>query len=169
MRLMNCDNATTHLLSTINTLLDIVAPIETKTLRVDQSNDWITPGISNSLATQAKLFRQFRAANNPDSCNRYKQYKKILGCVIRQAKALSIEENILESGNDTRKIWAILNEVVDRKQIKLRIPEKFNINGRCITDQKQIADAFNHYFATIGSNMANQLPCLLYTSPSPRD
>ena len=55
-------------------------------------------------------------------------------------------------------MWAILNEVVDRKQIKFRIPEKFNINGRCITDQKQIADAFNHYFATIGSNMANQLP-----------
>ena len=84
MRLMNCDNATNHLLSTINILLDIVAPIETKTLRVDQSNDWITPGISNSLATQAKLFRQLRAANNPASCNRYKQYKKILGCVIRQ-------------------------------------------------------------------------------------
>ena len=78
--------------------------------------------------------------------------------MIRQAKALSIEENIIESGNDTRKIWAILNEVVDRKQIKFRIPEKFNINGRCITDQKQIADTFNHYFATIGSNMANQLP-----------
>ena len=158
MRLMNCDNATNDLLSTINTLLDIVAPIETKTLKVDQSNDWITPGISNSLATQAKLFRQFKTANTPESCTRYKKYKKLLGCVIRQAKALSIEENIIESGNDTRKIWAILNEVVDRKQIKFRIPEKFNINGRCITDQKQIADTFNYYFATIGSNMADQLP-----------
>ena len=71
---------------------------------------------------------------------------------------MSTEQYLLEAENDTRKLWSILNEVVDRKQLKLRIPEKFNINGRCVTQPTQIANAFNSYFASISSQMANSIP-----------
>ena len=71
---------------------------------------------------------------------------------------MSTEQYLLEAENDTRKLWSILNEVVDRKQLKHRIPEKFNINGRCVTQPAQIANAFNNYFASIGSQMANSIP-----------
>ena len=133
MRAMNCEGATNYLIEKITESLDIVAPIETKTMNVRHDNHWVTPGIAISLSKQAKLYKKHKLANNPTSTIRYTNYKSILNKVIRRAKEMSTEQYLLEAEDDTRKLWSILNEVVDRKQLKHRIPEKFNINGRCVT------------------------------------
>ena len=159
MRVMNCEKATNYLIDKITESLDIVAPIETKTFNEKHDNDWITPGISTSLAQKARLYKKHKAsATNPTLKNKYRTYKNLLDKVIREAKAMSTEQELVDSENDTRKIWGILNKVVDRKQLKHRIPERFNINGRCVTDAQEIANAFNSYFASIGSQMADTIP-----------
>ena len=58
--------------------------------------------------------------------------------MIRWAKSLSIGKSKVDSGNDTCKIWVILNEVVDRKQNKFSIPKRFTINGRCINEPDEM-------------------------------
>ena len=62
MRVMNCDKATHYLIEKITESLDIVAPIETKTFNEKHDNDWMTPGISISLAHKAKLYKKHKAA-----------------------------------------------------------------------------------------------------------
>ena len=78
--------------------------------------------------------------------------------ILNRAKEMSTEQYLLEAENDTRKLWSILNKAVDRKQLKHRNPEKFNINGRCVTQLTPIANVSNSYFASIGSQMADSIP-----------
>ena len=89
---------------------------------------------------------------------RYQNYKAILSRVIRLAKAMETENKLTDADNDCRKLWGILNEVVDRKQLKHKIPSRFTINGVSISQISTIANGFNHYFATIGQDMANSTP-----------
>ena len=65
---------------------------------------------------------------------------------------------ILNAGTSSRQLWHIVNEVVDRKQIRHKMPDTFIINDRPVTKKKDIANAFNDYFASIGTDMANDLP-----------
>ena len=52
------------------------------------------------------------------------------------------ENEINKAGTDSHKLWLILNEVVDRKQLKHKIPANFHVNGATLTVQKEIADVF---------------------------
>ena len=71
------------------------------------------------------------------------------------------------------------------------LTDSFIINNLDITDKLEIAKKFNEYFVNVGPSLANRIsdspvkyntylrgdykdsfslyPCLLYTSPSPRD
>ena len=128
--------------------MDIVAPIETKEIKGNTINTWKTRAINISLNGQRSLYCTFKNSNSISAKARYKKYKGILDKVIRQAKAMETEAVMLEADNDSRKLWGILNEVIDRKQLKHRIPQRFSNAGKIITQPKA---------------------CLLYTSPSPRD
>ena len=68
---------------------------------------------------------------------------------------METEQDILDAGKDSRNLWGILNEVVDRNQLKHRILELFTNAGKSITQPMAIADGFNKYFATIGQKMAD--------------
>ena len=50
---------------------------------------------------------------------------------------METEELTLEADNDSRKLWGILNEVIDRKQLKHRIPERFSNAGKQSPNLKQ--------------------------------
>ena len=63
-----------------------------------------------------------------------------------------------EAGKDSRKLWGTINEIVDRKQCRHKMPDKFVKNENTISGNKNIANAFNKYFASIGKQMADSLP-----------
>ena len=89
----------------------------------------------------------------------YKTYNTVLKKVNRGAKDKYYGYRLKGADNDTRKVWSILNEVVDRKQCKHRIPNRFIINGCSIRNRKNITNAFNNYFASIGQDiMKRQQP-----------
>ena len=52
----------------------------------------------------------------------------------------------------------IINEIIDRKQCKHKLPNRFAINGQTVRNKTNIAKAFNEYFASIGTEMADFLP-----------
>ena len=156
------DEATKLLHKTIQDILDTVAPVETKTLSNKPINRWLTTGIKISLSNAEKQYKKVKQGKLQKS--EYKKYKKIL---------------IGVAGADSRKLWSIMNEVIDRKQTKHMFPSDFTDKGKTISGDKNIANSFNNYFTSIGEDMANSIPttegyekhltCLLYTSPSPRD
>ena len=78
--------------------------------------------------------------------------------LIRLVKSDYYDVIIEEAGNDTRKLWGILNELIDRKQCRHKMPNRFVIDGQSVRNKKNIANAFNVDFSSIGTEMAEQLP-----------
>ena len=50
--------------------------------------------------------------------------------------------------------WFTINKMLHKQTKKTKFPHHFVIDGKQITDQKAISNAFNNYFVNIGSNLA---------------
>ena len=86
------------------------------------------------------------------------KFKKLLEKLTCICKNDYYKEQISNAGPDTRRLWSIINELIDRKQSKHKMPNKFVIDGTTVRNRTNIASAFNRYFASIGTEMADTIP-----------
>ena len=86
MATLKCEESTEFLQNKIIETLDIFAPVEMKTIKLKVENQWLTTGIIISLATSNKLYRRASKRKNPNWKAAHKNYKKVLGKVIRKSK-----------------------------------------------------------------------------------
>ena len=61
----------------------------------------------------------------------------LLESVIRQAKNMYYNDTITAAGSDSRKLWGVINEVIDRKQWGAAAYQLGNTSSRTITEVKQ--------------------------------
>ena len=155
---MTSEEAANHLELKIKDYSDIVAPVETKTVRTKRINQWLTQGLAISLKTSSKLYRDSKKAKTEQSKGKYKRYKKLLDKLIKKAKDSYYGKLIKDAGNDSRRLWMLINEVIDRKQLRQKIPSSFTNGENKVTDKKEISNLFNKYFASIGKKMAESQP-----------
>ena len=114
----------------------------------------------------------------------YRRFCNYVTSSIRKAKRDYFSEKFSNYKSDMRQTWKSINHVLGKNEKAKITVSKLNINNSLVSDELLIADSFNEYFSTIGSNISNSVhhsvgsvsdylvgnyPCLLYTSPSPRD
>ena len=63
----------------------------------------------------------------------------------------------INNGN-MKNIWKGIKELVPLKQSSITSPSTIEVDNTKITNSKQIANAFNEYFSTVGSDIANTIP-----------
>ena len=155
---MDINSAASYLIDKINEIMDIFSPVETKEMSIRPINQWKTQGIAISLKSANKQYRQYsKDKSNITLRESYKQCQNILDRVIRKSKDSYYSTKITSAGTDGRQLWSIINEVIDRKQSKHKMPDSFKVKNEIISGGKNIANAFNEYFASIGTDMANSL------------
>jgi len=67
-------------------------------------------------------------------------------------------ENLLYTHqNDMKKTWKTLNNLLCHKKKYCELFCEFTIDGIKVSNKKVIADKFNDYFVSIGSNLANSI------------
>ena len=71
--------------------------------------------------------------------------------VIKEAKRMVFSKRVFKSNNKTRTTWNIINELLGKQNFKQDI-QKLTIEGNHLTNQQNIADAFNKYFSSIKDN-----------------
>ena len=104
------------------------------------------------------MYRRIKKGSGVVPDDEYKKYKKILDNVCRESIRRFYNNRLQQAGTNGREIWSIINEVSDRKCCKHKMPGTFKDCGKVITGEKDIANGFNKYFASIGTDMANSLP-----------
>ena len=91
----------------------------------------------------------------------WSQYKKVrneTNNLIKQSKRSYFISNIDTVGNDPKKTWKLINELTSRKHKRLGNISKINLdNKKVVTEATEISDTFNHHFANIGENLANNI------------
>ena len=82
----------------------------------------------------------------------FKAYRKIIRKSIRFAKRDYYHSVIWKYSANLKMTWQTINETLNRRKKKSDYPQEFKLsNGDTISDPKQIAEAFNNYFISIGS------------------
>ena len=59
--------------------------------------------------------------------------------------------------DDSRKTWQIINELTSRTSGKSSVRE-LRVDGQSVTNPTELAEKFNHHFATIGTKLAGEIP-----------
>ena len=93
---------------------------------------------------------------SPERWNTYKHLRNKVTQKIRDAIQLHYHGLIEENKGDPKRMWKVINEVLDKATPSTEV-STLDVEGRTITKEKDIAEALNHHFTTIGPKLASKL------------
>ena len=87
----------------------------------------------------------------------YKKLKNKLNYLLKTSKR-SYDMKLENAKGNLRATWKLLNQVINRKTKKPKLPTTFIDNGNEISDPLTIANKFCEFFTNIGPSYAKKLP-----------
>ena len=100
---------------------------------------------------------------NPSNRNRQKyiKYKNKLNHIIKIAKKLYYEEQLIKHKQNSKLMWKTLNKLLNKPTNNTKTTKKFVESNlkTIIEDPEEIANKFNDYFINIGPNLAKKIKC----------
>ena len=122
---------------------------------------WITFGLLKSIEFRDNLYRELKKTpiDRDDYRNKkinLRTYNRIINRSKTYLKKRYYAEKFHQIINNIKLTWRLINEVLGNNPNK-SISTKFNINDKCITDQQEIANHFNSFFASIGTKISQQI------------
>ena len=123
---------------------------------------WITYGIIRSIRSRDKLYKKFKTSKPGSRAFEVneinlKTFNHILQKTIRAAKRNYYHNAFVNSKNDARKTWKIINSLRDHKKNEEKLPEFMTFNGKKIYNDQLIANYLNSYFAEIGNKLSETI------------
>ena len=119
-------------------------------------NPWLTAGILKSINSKDKLYKTLvqtpkDSINYPALLSNFRVYKNIIRRSIMHAKRNYYRNAFNRYSTNMKKTWQTINETLNRRKRKRDFPKEFKLaNGNSISEPKQIANAFNDFFISIG-------------------
>ena len=77
---------------------------------------------------------------------------------LRVAKRLCYNKKLDEYKSNAKSTWKLLNDLINKKKIKCKLPSIFKSNEEEICNPTHIASRFCEYFTNIGPNLAKSIP-----------
>ena len=134
---------------------------------------WLTKGLLISIKHKNRLFRRCLAKpNNTLKQFEYKQHTNKLTNILKVAEKNYYTDLILNEKKSTQALWKIYNNLMGRNKVNTNnAVNKIKLNGKVVSGAHNIANAFNEYFSTVGSKLADSYPhndnyCKYLTSSS---
>ena len=115
----------------------------------------MSKGLLISRKQKEKLFT--KKCKNPNYTNseKYTLYNKLYTKLCRQAKFTYFKNKFSENEGNIRNTWATLREAMGTPKKCSSLPGYFKDKGKTLRDNFDIANGFNKFFSTIGSNLDN--------------
>ena len=119
---------------------------------------WITKGIIQSSLTKSKLLNKKHVCPTVANINKYRSFCLIYNKLLRHAKLLYYNEQFQLASHDIKKTWSLLHSVMNKNKSNNTLPTCFKHNNTTIRNVTEIANKFNIFFATIGSEISESVP-----------
>ena len=158
-RIYNCSDADAAFETLTKEITDSIQrtiPEKTIICSTTNQNPWITKGILKSIKHKNKLYKRYINEPNYNNKNEYINYRNKLTHIIRKRKSNHYAELINASLGESKKSWRVLNKVLNRGQKTPVFPDHDN-NTSNVTRNNSLADKFNDYFVSIGSNISSKI------------
>ena len=139
---------------------DKAFPLKTiKILRkYSKRSSWMTSDLLKMSIERQKLFRRKLRTPSDENIHNYKNFTKTHNKLLKNARKSYFMNQLEESKFDIKKTWSILRIATNTMKAKPSLPDFFTINNTKMYNKQEIANKFNHYFATIGSEMSKNVP-----------
>ena len=129
--------------------------IKTKTL----NNKWMTKGLLKSSKRKQKLYERFLKHKTYRNEKIYKTYKNIFEKIKKLSKKLYYSNLLNESLSNSKKTWDTMKEIIGkRKTSSNKLPSQLNYKNEQLSEKSKIAESFNDFFASVGSDLASTIP-----------
>jgi len=109
------------------------------------------------LQEKNKLYKAYLKSKDLGALEKYKKYKNKLTAILHKCEKMYYTNLLEQHKSNLREIWKIIKELLHRQDSNHNVIPLV-INGVKIDDPLMIANNFNNYFASIGPNMANNIP-----------
>ena len=123
---------------------------------------WMTKELLQEIVTKNKMYVTWKTTsvdhiNYEQIKQRFKSYEKIVKKDIKEAKQRYFDQIFTAYKNDMKKTRKTINEILNRNKKNSNVASIFYHNGNVLSNAKDIANAFNVYFANIGKNLASEI------------
>lgn len=119
----------------------------------------ITRGILVSINKKEKMYKQKR--KRPFDLNvvtKFSKYKNLLQIVIKNARILHYQNEILQANSNTKSTWRIINEIIyNKNKPKIPIASLYNNDNKLVKDKFEICNILNDYFTNVGENISKNI------------
>ena len=118
---------------------------------------WITKGILKSIEKKNRIYRKcIRTKNSTkkeELHNFFKSYSNSLNNIARLSKENHYKTIFEDNKNKLNKVWEGIKEIININKKNTQQITNINNNGELITEKKQIANIFNHFFCNISKQI----------------
>ena len=116
-----CNKKFDKFCSTVKLALHSVAPV--KTIRISPKQrypePWITKGLEKSFKMKLKLYKtSLKSTHTKEDCKKYIGYRNVYNKLKRQIKTDYYQEKCLAFCDNTKKLWALINDTIKRPNIE---------------------------------------------------
>ena len=137
-------------------VVDKHAPLQSKRV-YNKHSLWITHELTRKIHKRNYMKKIAIQENNTSAWVRYKQARNEANNAIKSAKKHYFIHNLKLNKKNPRKTWMLIDELSSRKCGRVRNISEIKVDNEPITSAVQMAEVFNDYFATIGSNLASEI------------
>ena len=90
----------------------------------------------------------------------YKRYKNKLRQLINIAENYHYQKEFDKHKSNLKKAWHVIREIISKRTV-FSCSQEFLVIGKLTQNKQLIADKFNEYFTTVGSELANEIPFVI--------
>lgn len=119
-------------------------------------NDWINKDILDEIDKRNCMGLQVKMGCG--DVNSYQALQKSVKKSIKTAKKQYYHDLFKKCSNNSKKTWELLNTLARNKTRDDSVLPKLVLDGVTIDDGVNVCEAFNRFFLTVGSNLANKIP-----------
>jgi len=105
-----------------------------------------------------KLYKQFIKKKSPSAKEKYQKIRNFYFHSIYNKKKLYIQTALKKHTKDIKKTWQVLNKLMGRNLYKLQSSSTLHFKDNLLTDNADIANAFNEHFSNVADQLINTLP-----------
>ena len=114
---------------------------------------WITNGIKKSIKLKNKYYKKYIKNKSNYWFKLYKFYLNSIKRLTFASKRNYYKKYFEQNINNCKKIWNGINEVLKNHKKSANEEIFLNEDGMVITDQKRVANSFNHFYTNVADNL----------------
>ena len=118
---------------------------------------WMSKGILISRTQKIKMGKLCHSHPLQENLIAYRNYRNLYNTVIRVAKRMFFEKELVKAQSNLKKTWSILKNAIN-KNCKKSSPIELNIDGVLVSDPKIIANNLNVFFTNVARQIVEEIP-----------